>query len=43
VTFGFAPELFHAPNHFSITGRASSIVISPITAIVVISGRNTLP
>ncbi len=38
---GFAPTAFQAPNHFSITGRASSGVMSPMIAMVVMSGRKT--
>ena len=41
VTFGFASGRLHAPNHFSITGLAWSGVMSPMTAMVVMSGRNT--
>ena len=42
VTTGFGPAAFHPPNHFPTTVLASSCEISPMTVMVVISGRNNV-
>ena len=39
MVFGFGPTALQSPNHFSITPLASSGETSPITTMVVRSGR----